>query len=648
MQLLDWMGSWFGGQSAGDADSESINPIPKPEPGETEGPWPNQITPLKVIESVKAGYEAMEWVRSRRRDVMRSLVGPQYGHSSRVRARDSQRTPFEPINLTFQQVTSLLPSVVPVGGNQVKARFADLDFDAEMLKAALDDDDERLRVRDRDVACFIDAVAGGLSVVRSGLRLGPDAMATDDGAANMGELFETEIDLDDYTTDHTARRWSQRSWDAVRYTATREDLIGFFGKPDLSDDPMQPGYAHPNLATPEEADAMIRKALSDARKTGTGQARVSDLGGVIGPGAEPGRDKVVERIELWDFFAYRGGECFIFTMVSNATADYPDGDKFLAVRKWRGMGESPLSVLSFIPLPGLLMPLSLAQTQRELAVVVDLLANKMIHQTLNTKQNTIFAPAARDTMMAVKRSAEDEAIEGDPTKIRTVKTGGLIPEVWAGLQGLIGLWSDKGGGLRQASGLDGGDDTATAFAGRMGQVRGWLAFLRSRMDDFRSERLRHRAFFRITDPRFSIVRPLILESGDTINIRYDQSIRNGDFDSFNFQVESTSTEDMDPRQRARTLIEVLQGPVPALMQMVAQGLMTPDGAYAVMCDLARDLDLPSLHKIIPDAKRMASMAQAYAIRGTLPTFTGQPQQQPATLSAGQMTQAAELQSQIAE
>lgn len=559
------------------------------------------ITPQKLADAVNAGYEALQWLRDRRKRAFEAYLGPDFGQGDEVRL-PRRVWQGSPLNLTAQQVRTLLPYLAMHNPKaDVVAKQHELEWDADMHRQSADLDAADLDLSSKYQQAAVDAILGGMAIHKIGLRASNDVLKLRDREADPGELFEEPVDTDDWCTDADAKRWRQRRWDAYRYTVDRHEAreYRYYGR-----DPgeLEPGeFHHPLLATREEASAML-EALAEARRPGQESGgegeRVSDAAiGSVRPGDEP----LIDDVELWDVVLYCNGETYIATIAASRglTAAEPT-DKFLAFYRFDGPTAGPLRYLTLLPTPAQLVPQSLDAMQKDLATVADALANKAIRQAMRTKQNTIFRADQRDEMKAILAAQEDDFVEGDPTAFTTVQQGGLVEDVVIASNFVNDWWNNVTGGLSMAAGQeDKGKGTATAFQGLMNRVMGWTQFLQLRMEMFATECLKMRMFYRLTDPFWAPMLNSRLPNTQTIDVIYDADLRRGGFNDFIWNIKAHSMQVQDPVFRAARLNEALAagGPVDNILQKGMLGIIDP---FRALRDYARLTDLPELELWLVD------------------------------------------------
>lgn len=465
-----------------------------------------RITPSGLRGECQVGFRNMDAARSQGQIDYALYKGPHYQVLS---AAGGTRSRYQPVNPTQQMVRTLASFLAPNAPlADVSPRHIDLEFEAELRTMIYDQQAEELRLNDVYQDAVIDALLRGVAHTLTLVKSGGDTYAAGNHALDMGKETTRLIDLDDLAYDPMMKGFGgSKRFIAHRYPIDREDAMegiadGCYGAlPEDYDDNQLP---NPNIATPEEAAEIIQglNAIENYPRRGD---RVDDNEGEFYAGS----DRLGETVMLWDVVMYLPGGCWIITLPADPGMSFPfpagAPDKFLACYKWEGPASGPINALSFLRVPFNKMPLSLAQMQRDLAEVLDILANKTFRQLLATKNAVVYNPAAENMAMALRKSENGSFVRGNPNDVKNIQTGGLVPEMMPGTQYFRDEWQHATANIALASGnQDSGKGTATAFEGLMSRVQGMLDFMRAQVEQLATDDLRVRAAFLDKNPMFKM------------------------------------------------------------------------------------------------------------------------------------------------
>ncbi len=575
------------------------------------------ITPAGLRGEGQIGYRQIDGLRDQRLVAYEVAKGRHYMRR-RSNTMADLKAERQPVNLTQQQWRTLIPFLtISTPQADVTPRRSELDFEAGIRKAILDQDSERMNLDEVYQDAATEAIFSGIAFTINGIKAGGETYLSKDRRIDIGQEYTRLIDIDDVSLDPMARTIPECRFIAHRYTVARQDAInaiaqGVYGAtPEQYEDGMLP---NPNIATPQEAEEIFT-AMQALEHYGRHTTRVDDTDA----------DRVYsgtrldETVCLWDFVLYIHGEVWIATLPANpGIADpfppsqpYAGGDeKFLAFYRWRGPESGPINTLTFLRVPFNKIPVALEQMQRDLAEVSDLIANKVVRQLLRTKMLTVYDGTAEDMAMAMRKSPEGGYIRGNPKSVSQVKDGGLLPDMIPGAQFFSDQWQNATGNLAMAAGSGDIGKTATAFEGLMGRVQGFLDFLRSRVEKCATADMRVRAWFLANHPMLKRKVPYtigqgssamttdIMVAGPNAQVLDGEAdhILEGEHEDFDIKVRAYSMQYTNPAIQAQQLMEFTSTVLPAIMQLAGAGL----DARMLIRTLARKLNEPTLENLLPD------------------------------------------------
>jgi hypothetical protein len=610
------------------------------------------LTPAKVRGEGQLGFRHLDGHREQRNIDYTLLKGRHY--LARAGNFLSLRGDRQPVNLLQQLVRTLTPFLAinaPLA--DVTPLRADLEFESQVRKQIFDTDAQKMKLHEVYQDAVNEAILSGVAFTLNGLKSGGDVYTAGNRRLSMGQEFCRVLDMDDIALDPNAKTLDGLRFFMHRYPISREDALdgvsdGCFGA--IPGDYQDGVLPNPNIATPEEA-AQIINACTAVENLGRRGDRVDQNDGEW---ATYG-DRLDETILLWDCIFYMHGEVWVVTLPAEPGQQQvfgmPGGvDKFLACYKWRGPESGPVNRLTFLRVPFNKIPLALAQMQRDLAEVADLLANKTFRQLIQTRNMVVYEGSAENMAMAMKNGAQGSYIRGNPNSVKNIQTGGMIPDMMPGTQYFMDQWQQCTGNLAMAAGTGDTGKTATAFEGMMSRIQSFLDFLRSRVEQLATDDLNVRSWYLTNNPAFQriynqtigqapaamtmavqVANPGAPAAQQQMQQQAQQApgqpqpgvpmgqppqppqqgqpgvyVMQGDHDDFNHKVRAFSMQYQNPTISAQQYQQAITNVVPAIMQMMQGGF----NGQAAMAILARKLNEPELENLLPD--QMTQMLQQQA------------------------------------
>ena len=568
------------------------------------------LTPGKVARLTQRGYDRLRWVRESRLEGMRNVVGRHYGARTGLLPQaavvDQMQTKRmkQAINLHAQHVKTLvtyLTSNPPEA--EIEPRDSSLEFEAVAIKTAMDEDAERMRLRDKYQELVIECAISGFAVNKIGIKAGSAVFSDGTTEIDPGEIYEEPVDIDDYVVDPLARRFSEKRFHGHRVRVNKSSVLQskVFGH-SKDDGPKVNQW----LADESEVEGILNAMTTVKSATGSTNDRVSSL---AEGGDKPlsAGDEDDEMVEVWEEFWYMDGTTYrIVIPAKPGTAETVDlgATKFLAIEEYEGPEDGPLEILTFLPIQSSVIPLSLDQWQRDLALAMESLGNKLIQQGLKGKRVHIYDPAFKDEIDRLRQAPDGEFIAGDPSKVTTVEMAGMQKDALQAVQYLWGEWNNMTGNMQLASGANDVGKTATAFSGLLGRVQGFMAFLQGRIEDFASRCLRRRVWWFITDPLMERQIPYRISDTYTVPVTFSAEAKQGRFEDFSYKVSAASMAPMDPTMEVNAWTQFFTQVAPALANGIKAQIYKP----SILRVTARKFRLKEIDQALND-QTLDQMAQ---------------------------------------
>lgn len=275
-------------------------------------------------------------------------------------------------------------------------------------------------------------------------------------------------------------------------------------------------------------------------------------------------------VALWDcWFPYQNRmKTFVEESAAETGADLFIHPTPLVDRPWRGPDRGPFKMLSFIDVPGRLMPVPVVSWMEDLHIAINDAYNKLTTQGLNEKTVTAFPMAAAADAVRLQSAPDGHGIRVDNAQlIKQLKMGGVSQPLMAYVLHATQSFSDLGGNIESLGGLAPQADTL----GQDQMIRGASAAQISEMNDkteeFTQDIMRDNNLYLMTDPLIDL--PLTKRVfGIDIPTRLTSEEMDGHFLDMNFNIEPYSMQNLPPGMRVKAITDVM-----ALMQPYQQLMM---------------------------------------------------------------------------
>jgi len=553
------------------------------------------IGPRVLSDARDMGNKRMKPFRDGRRDAIQEYVGRWYGQSDEKH---------RPLNLVNQAVSVLIPHLVaPKPEYTHIPNFAGIAPQSLVLSVLLNRLTAEIDLAMTFRRCVINAILGPRAIMKIGQRAGSDMVKIQGRLYNKGQPYATDIDLDDYTPDPTARNDNELYWEGHHYRLPRQVALasGIFNNADIERLPRvserAPGF-----------DLGVESLSTRALAIGS-------------------RFEAIDIIELWDGVIYDEDKSWSVTLPGHP--GYVS-NRYLLEEEHQGPERGPYRHLWFHDVPNNLMGLPPVAIWRDLAEALNLVAAKIMDQAANAKNVFAYSRDSADDAMSVRDAADMEAIAVDNVKeMQQFQVGGVVADLHTFLGTGMGWWNMQSG---QVGTLGGEIDQklATGIQAEQANAGVRLRDLQSTNNIFMENVGNDLTWILATDPLMQASVPYRIPGGEYIEVQYDAAAREGDALDFGVKLEVHNAIASDPMVRARRVVELMTNAVPALLtaHMTTGGLLDFPSALRL---IGRELDIRELDQIVKDPQ-LAQMNQA--LFGQVPPGQGQPVGQSAAQPTG--------------
>lgn len=523
-----------------------------------------------LTRAIQEGMMRMDPHRRVRAQICSEIAGPWYGQF--VRGSNRELMDRRPVNVLSEMVYAYLAQLV---GNHVKTKvYSKTQFyrgHALLKQYALND-----LAREIDLAkifrlTVLDALTGGVGIVRVGNRSGHEECHIEGQAFDIGQIYAARVDLDDYCRDPMSREESEDRWRAYRYRTTRDMAIELW--PEMRDTIMAAPLVRDNLMTSYDSG-------------------LEELSGARGR-----QDETSDVIELWDWFGYEKGKVLTCTLAGNVDAL----KKIKPVAEYEGWEGGPLHMLSFRHIPNQAQPIAICQQLLDIHLAMANTSAKLVDQIMCAKTAYVTRADGEQTAHELRDARDQDVFIGDPTAITPIEIGGGMRQLFGAFDWLRSEANNASGAASLIAGQSDVSKTATGATYMANQANVRLSDMKGSVQKFMSQVITHCAWYMDNHPNLiKTFKHKLPGTLGTIDIQYDDAAKEGSFTEFIFDIIPETQSNMDPAMKLARVGQFMQM-APPFIQMVQQ--MGGD-VQAAMQQLGEMFDWPELGELFPTQEYM--------------------------------------------
>jgi hypothetical protein len=458
----------------------------------------------------------------------------------------------EPLNFFMRTVASLLPGLVP---NNVKygitSQNIELRQSAEIFTLAINHLMKRTGVRTTVRDVVLDAIMM-LGVIKQGITSG--RMVEIEGTLHdAGQPFLDRVSFDNYFIDPSARKREEAWFEGDDYLLP----LDFVRSCD--------SYENTDLL---RSDCDKRKG-EEAADLSLGDAKDYEI------------EEIVPMVRVAD--VYIPQENLMVTM----PIEESQGTKPLRIVEWEGPKMGPYDTLFFHAVPDNILALSPGSVWYELHQMINASMRRIMRDATSGKRIIAYRPDETEGAEEMKNAEHGDYIRvRDTNNVKEINIGGASESSYRELDMLRGLFQYQAGNPDLTGGLGTPNtDTATGASIIQGNNQFVANDLKDIVSAFELRAVEKYAWWVWYDPLMNMVLARRDESGQDVQVVFDDAARRGDFLDYEFNFVTNSMENMDPVVRAKRIQDLVTGVVvPTTQLAMAQG-KAPDIAQIVK-DLA--------------------------------------------------------------
>jgi hypothetical protein len=534
---------------------------------EVSGPPPNLkidgVNFAALYRAIENSYKTMEWARTLNANLIKEFHGPAYG------GRGGADKPLNKMNQLVEAYTMLTAANRPKV--QIKAKHKSLRWFERTFQESINNMTGEIgleaTIREWILNAFF--LVGVVKVHRDKYRMAPFG---GDMSIDPGIPSASNVPLDDWVYDTTAKKWPQIKYCADKYRVP---------------------FAWIEAGVNE---GMYDKAVADQLRPTSKSAETSDRVDQISRGEVTDDDELEPMVDLADVWLHSTGK--IYTCAVDDCANFrlkklPPLGSF----EWRDPDNPPHHILGFSDVPHNIMPLSPASHLDVLDRRINSTARKAIDQIERQKEVPVFTPAGADTARNIKNAADGVMVRGDLKEYDVHRSGGLDPNTYQALIGLNEFFNMQSGNLDTLMGTGTSAGTVgqeqlinTAANRKVGQLQG-------RVVEAATKLLRSLGFMLWEDSFHQFVNEQTVAGYTSDQDVWKPYEREGNFLDYNFAINVYSMTYNPPAMQAELLMNVVERLFAPMMDMIiAQGGQIDFEALA--SNLSGLLDLPVLEDVI--------------------------------------------------
>lgn len=233
------------------------------------------------------------------------------------------------------------------------------------------------------------------------------------------------------------------------------------------------------------------------------------------------------------------------------------GDRIMRTVEYDGPENGPFDILSYRYFPNSIIPIPPVYTWLDLNKIINVIATKMRDQCEREKTVGVYTKDSVDDAKVIQSSGHGDLIGvSDANSVKEVTFGGFNDQSFPFLQFLLAQYSQSGPNLD----VTGGKSVMAATLGQeqMMQTNALREVddMVGQMYDFTTSISRKLAWYLWSDPL--IIIPVIKRiAGVDLQVEYSESVREGDFFDYSFEVEPYSMARMNPELRYQRLMQLI-------------------------------------------------------------------------------------------
>lgn len=524
----------------------------------------------KLINSVEVSYRKLRPYRESVFSLVEDYAGPMYGtegNSSHTFHRQEKY-----LNLSKQAVSAYMTLLA---SNRPRVLLSttkkDLKPFAHKYQIAVNNLLEDIQI-EKTIAQWVRDAYFWIGIVK--VHMGDTGEVVTEGDLTMdpGKPFASNVALDDFVFDTSAKKWSECKFAGDIYRMPLEILQNsdFYS-----------------------GDALDDLDANEKYTTGSGETLRE-----LSMGAEPLQNEIEPMVDVCDLWIPREG--VIRTYIVESRRDMKLKEGHIAEVEWEGKELGPYHLLHFDEVSENIMPCSTAADLQPLERLINNLYRKNARKAARQKDTPVYTPSGEQTARKLRNASDGEWISvTDPREVNVIKHGGIDGNSHGFMLNSMELFDRMAGNLQAMLGLGPSSDTVgqerliqAAGSRREGQLQTAVVNATIELVKDLSMLLWQDSFTEIPSVQSLESAPQI-----TYDTSWSPDDRDGEFRDYKFDIDVYSMQYQTPSSRVQAVNQLLQSIYIPLMPMIQQ-----QGGNLDMAELTKMhsemLNLPRLKDIV--------------------------------------------------
>lgn len=384
-----------------------------------------------------------------------------------------------------------------------------------------------------------------------------------------GTPFASNISLDDFVYDTSAKKWSEVRYAGDMYRIAFSEAEEMFGEEAMR------GH------TPSSKGSLSEERLAQ-----------------ISRGEETDDDDIEPMIDLADIWIPRLG--VTETYVVDSRDSFTLKGEPLAVEDWTGGEEGPYHILGFNEVPENIMPTSPASHLEALEILINNMMRKSSRQAHRQKDVHVYTSAGAGSARKIKGADDGQWVEVNAVdEVGVLKQGGVDQGNYAFMLGSMELFDRMAGNLKAQMGLGSQADTV----GQEKLIHGAASRKEEQMQyvmlKASTKLVKQLGMMLWQDPfkQMAINVPIQGAPGFSYTSRWDPGEREGNFLEYNFEIDIYSMQSQSPASKFQRINDVVMNIIMPMAQLIEQKGGMVD-FFALLRTYADLLQVPELLDIV--------------------------------------------------
>jgi hypothetical protein len=520
-----------------------------------------EITPAKIQNVVKRGFERVQRYRKARSMFLREYTGQYY--------RDEQgMSGDEPINLIFQTVKTYVPNMItqnPI--TDVSTEYMVYKGYADMLGLATDKTVVDIKLKDSLRAWVVSAIFS-FGIMKVSLAASDNMIVDGDHNIDPGQVYAEVVDLDDFVFDPVCTDLRKSTFFGNRVRVPRQTLL---------DDPSYDKKLVMKLPVSKVSSSDRAESMT---KRNTAVSETYTL------------QDYVDVVELWI------PEANALVTISDPQQIILDG--YLRTVDYHGPSEGPYVFLNYSPpVPGNPLPVAPVSLWYDLHMIANRTFKRMMDQADRQKDILAYSPAFADEAQDILDAEDGDSVAvSDPNAAQVMSFGGannqnehMVNQMQMWFNYVAENPDQMAGNMSKAT--KGSKETATRTQAMQSNMSVGLGDAQNITTDATAEVTKRIAWYLHTDPLIELPLTKRTTGGEFQQIVLTPEQRQGDFLAYTFKIRAKSMVPTDPVTRARLMTEFATNIMPNVINAanIAMTMMVPFNVRRCITDLAEQQGL---------------------------------------------------------